>query len=153
MFKKRENIHQPDREGRESIGKVQVKKKEVEKARLKVLEMKYIITNMLDILLHIFKVSSQTSWPWSTSLVHNPWNCECDGFYSPEQVMWQGTGDLKRRRLSRWAWPHHTSPLKAGFSLNGHIKGHQRSEVWWGLVYHCWLEDGMSPVARNVGSF
>ena len=49
--------------------------------------MKYIVANMLDILLHIFKVSSQTSWPWSISLVHNPCNCECDGFYSPEQVM------------------------------------------------------------------
>ena len=49
--------------------------------------MKYTIANILDILLHIFKVSSHTSCPWSTSLVYNPWNCECDGFYSPEQVM------------------------------------------------------------------
>lgn len=46
-----------------------------------------------------------------------------------------------------------TSPLKAGFSLNGHRKGHQRSEAWWGLVYHCWLRRQRLPHGKKHRQF
>lgn len=56
-----------------------------------------------------------------------------------------GTGDIKRGRLSGWPWPHHTSPLKAGFSQTSHRKRHQRFKAWGQPAYHSWLEDGVGP--------
>ena len=84
-------------------------------------------------------ISSPWVWeePMNVIRYHSLWLCEliCQKIITDlSKITNQSTLGKSRGRLSGWAWPNHTSPLKTEFSLDGNSRASWRDleagEIW-----------------------